>query len=203
MPAEFVRYGERWRALHPAWDCRDWDAPLQPLVNQALYDAPAPAHVHRCRADVMRLEVLWRFGGVYVDTDIEPVRALDGLLAQVQAAGASAFIAWSSNRWHGRRLVSNAAIGAEPGHPFIRRAMAGLPVSVRKYWNRFLALMTVHYLTSLLGPLKAGVSGEGVLVLPETSFFPQSIAAQRAGHPVRVTPRTYGIHHWAHSRGLR
>jgi len=203
MPAEFARYGARWCALHPEWSCRDWSRieDLGPLLNQALYDEPPAAHVHRCRADVVRLEVLWQRGGIYVDTDVEPVRPLDALRGAVQRAGATAFVAWSSNRWRGRRLVSNAVIGAVPRHPFIRRAIAELPRSVAAHPGRFLALQTVHYLTDLLGPLdRQGVSEDGVLVLPEASFYPRSIPQRRAGRGVQVTPETYGIHHWAHSR---
>jgi mannosyltransferase OCH1-like enzyme len=205
MPAEFVGYGERWRQLHPTWQLQDWarTADLEPMVNRELYDHPVSGHEHRSRADVVRLESLWRFGGVYVDTDVEPVRALDPLLEAVQRAGASAFIVWSANRWRGRRLVSNAVIGAEPEHPWVRRAMAGLPPSVAANRGRYLAIQTVHYLTDLLGPLTAGVTADGVLVLPEATFYPRSSPARRAGRPLRIGAGTYAVHHWAHSRGAR
>jgi hypothetical protein len=205
MPEEFQAYGRRWKELHPAWPVRDWSTVggLGLLQNQALFDAPPPAHLHRCRADVVRLEVLWRFGGVYVDTDVEPVRPLGPLLQGVEARGASAFIVWSSNRWRGRRLVSNAVLGAAPRHPFIARAIAGLGPSVAAHPGRALAFQTVHYLTDLLGPVnRRGVTADGVLVLPEASFYPRSILQRRAGQPVQVRPETYGVHHWAHSRGL-
>ena len=204
MPEEFRVYGRRWAALHPAWPVRDWDTvgTLGPLRNQALFDAPPPAHLHRCRADVVRLELLWRFGGVYLDTDVEPVRPLGPLLRAVEERGASAFIVWSANRWKGRRLVSNAVMGAEPGHHWIGKAMEALPGSVAAHPGRALAFQTVHYLTDLLGPLKDGMNKDGVLVLPETTFYPRSILERRAGRGVPVGPDTYGVHHWAHSRGL-
>jgi len=202
MPAEFRGYGEKWRALNPEWDYREWASVenLAPLQNQALYDEPPADHLHRCRADVVRLEALWRFGGVYVDTDVEPLQPLDSLLETVRRTGATGFIAWSANRWRGRRLVSNAVIGAVPAHPWIAKAMAGLPVSVRVHRGRFLALQTVHYLTDLLGPLRKGLTADGMLVLPEASFYPVSIPQRRRGHPARFGPGTYAIHHWAHSR---
>lgn len=205
MPAEFQRYGERWRALHPTWECRDWDmiTMLRPLVNQELYDAPPPKEIHRCRADVVRLEALWRYGGVYVDTDVEPVRALDPLLVYVRERGATAFIVWSPHPWKGKRLVSNAVISAVPQHPWIAKAMEGLPVSVAKHRTRFLAMQTVHYLTDLLGPLTDGVNADGLLVLGPETFFPRSIPQREAGEAVAVTTETYGIHHWANSRRKR
>ena len=202
MPDEFANYGALWRILHPGWVCRDWDTTteLEPLVNAALFAQPPAEELHRCRADVTRLECLWKLGGVYVDTDVEPVRNLEPLLAQVRAAGATAFVVWSPHPWHGRRLVSNAVLGATPGHPWIAKAMAGLPLSVAQHPHRFLALQTVHYLTPLLGPLTRGVTEDGVVVLPPETFFPRSIPDRDKSRPVRVEPTTYGVHHWAHSR---
>lgn len=203
MPLEFVEYGDQWRELHPDWEVKDWNTvePLAPMVNAALYENPPQAHLHRCRADVVRLEVLWKFGGVYVDTDVEPVRPLDPLLAQIHRMNATAFIVWSANRWKGRRLVSNAVIGAAPGHPWIRKAMEELPRSVARHPGRFLALQTVHYLTDLLGKLDSrGMNQEGVLVLSEETFYPRSIPERKAGKPINVGTGTYAIHHWAHSR---
>lgn len=206
MPEEFKRYGERLRALHPEWRLIDWatTSELEPLVNAALYADPPAAHLHRCRADVVRLEALWKLGGIYVDTDVEPVRALDPLLERMTRVKANAFIVWSANRWQGRRLVSNAVIGAAPGHPWIGSAMAELPRSVARHAGEFLAKMTVHYLTDLLGPLDAnGVSKDGVLVLEESSFYPRSIPDRRKGKAVSITPETFAIHHWANSRKVR
>lgn len=203
MPAEFVRYGEQFAALHPSWSCRDWDRinDLVPLINEELYANPPRAHFHRCRADVVRLEAVYRYGGIYVDTDVEPVRPLDPLLIHLHSIQASAFVVWSPNKWQGRSLVSNAVIGAAPNHPWIRRAIDELPRSVERHAGKFLALQTVHYLTDLLGPLNTlGVSAEGVAVLPSATFYPRSISERRQGQAVRVSPETFAIHHWANSR---
>src|SRR4029079_13347754 len=63
-------------------------------------------------ADLVRLEALWRWGGIYVDSDCEPFRPLDSLL------GVPAFAAWEDSR-----SVPNAVLGAAPGHPAIRKCL--------------------------------------------------------------------------------
>ena len=63
-------------------------------------------------ADLVRLEALLRWGGVYVDQDVQPFRPLDPLLPL------SAFAAWEDER-----TVPNAVMGAVPAHPAIRECL--------------------------------------------------------------------------------
>ena len=66
------------------------------------------------RADILRLELLHRHGGVYLDADFECLKPIDPLLD-----GVSCFLGLLDS---GR--VSNAVIGAVPGHPLLAQAMA-------------------------------------------------------------------------------
>ena len=63
---------------HPGWKFRLWrDRDLRRLVPS---DAVARARHHVELSDLLRFEVLRRYGGVYVDTDFECLRPLDPLL---------------------------------------------------------------------------------------------------------------------------
>lgn len=77
VPPLYAAFHERWKALHPGWDVHLWtDVTLPSLINQELFDLAAQGAV---KADIARIELLLRFGGVYVDMDIEPHRATDAL----------------------------------------------------------------------------------------------------------------------------
>src|SRR5205823_736037 len=92
----------------------------------------------RWQSDVMRLEILYRYGGVYVDCDSEPLRPLDDLLEDIEC-----FAAWSPNRGDaGQRPVANGTIGCEPRHPFIAEAIRALPASVRAFAGNHIAHVT-------------------------------------------------------------
>ena len=56
-------------------------------------------------ADLVRLEDLYRFGGVYIDSDVLCVRSFESLL------GLSGFAGWDDTG-----QVGNAVLGFEPGH---------------------------------------------------------------------------------------
>jgi mannosyltransferase OCH1-like enzyme len=107
MPDAHVAFGDTWRQHHPGWTVRLWTDS----------DAPEPAGSERARnlgerTDLIRYEILRRHGGVYVDTDVECLRPLDGLLT-----GVAAFAAYEVP---GR--LCNAVLGSIPGHPAFARA---------------------------------------------------------------------------------
>lgn len=191
MPALFADYGQRWQALHPGWEIRDWrdSAELPPLRNQALFDAArdlVPRDWKRFQADLLRLELLDQAGGVYADCDVEPLRPFDDLL------GHQVLVAYSPNRGRdGQRLLTQAVLGAEPGHPFIDACITGMPEAVRRYGDRPLAQMIgPHHITRVWQ-----ASPHGVQPLPEQTFYPQSVADRDAGRPADLDG-AYCWHRW-------
>jgi mannosyltransferase OCH1-like enzyme len=114
---------ESWRRHHPSWEHRLWteenlpDDPIRPEIFERLR---APVE----RADILRLEILFRHGGVYADTDLECLGPVDALLEGEQ------FVAVCLKP--GR--VTNTFIAAAPGHALLERALRELmPMDV--YWS--------------------------------------------------------------------
>jgi mannosyltransferase OCH1-like enzyme len=111
LPDRFEPLVESWRRHHPGWTHRLWTEEtlpggLRPEVYERLR---SPAE----RSDVLRLELLAREGGVYVDTDFECLRPLDPLLEGVEL--------FAGVFKDGR--VNNALLGAAAEHPAIVRAL--------------------------------------------------------------------------------
>ena len=179
-------YWDGFAVLHPDWELRTWSGPFQPGEWELgpLFS--------RCAtvvgvADLVRLEILWRHGGVYVDTDCEPVRELDPLLRH------SCFLG-TEDGLH----VSTGVIGSEPAHPAIRAYMD--------------AILNDDRLSLLVPPNEATGPGlateilggrDDVTVLPPEFFYPEPYSARssvtRAAASEAATPFTYVVHRWAHS----
>jgi mannosyltransferase OCH1-like enzyme len=112
LPEEFAAYRETWRMHHPDWELKLWTEENLPsdLRRHEVYDRlRVPAE----RADILRLEVLWREGGVYVDTDFECRQSLEPFVGEVDF-----FTAYLKP---GR--MNNAIIGATARHPILDRAL--------------------------------------------------------------------------------
>ncbi len=197
MPKEFAAYGRAWKRLHPDWSVVDHTdlSGLEPLRSRAVYDAASGRDFRRYRACILQLEILWKFGGVYVDTDVEPLKPLDPLLADVDA-----FVGRSPNPGPtGVKPVTNAMMGAVPGHPFVDACIRRLPQSARDFAGK--------HTTFSVGPwhlqrtIDAG-EGHGVTIFEPRVFFPQTIVDRDRGEKADLS-QSYAWHKWANSRRRR
>ena len=69
---------ETWRRMHPDWDYRLWTEANLPrdFTNQHLIDEEQS---YPAMSDYIRYELLFRFGGVYIDADSYCLRPIDDL----------------------------------------------------------------------------------------------------------------------------
>jgi GT2 family glycosyltransferase len=140
--------------MHPDWDLVTHRLPLDPkewpLTSWMFPHAAHPAQL----SDFVRLEALWRDGGVYIDWDIEPVRPLDPLLELEGFAG-----------WAHESLVGTGVLGFRPHHPAIAKALE--LASERLLRDR------TNLTACGCGAMTDAVRGRSdVLVLPPTAFYP-------------------------------
>lgn len=123
LPDEHRRWIGSWKKLHPNWEHRLWtedDLPSDPIRPEVLERLRAPVE----RADILRLEILYRHGGVYVDTDVECLRPVDEALAGHDFVG----VCLKPGR------MTNTFIASVPGHPLLQRALEEVqPLEV--YWT--------------------------------------------------------------------
>jgi mannosyltransferase OCH1-like enzyme len=173
LPEEFQAYRETWRTHHPAWEMRFWEEDDLPsdLRHPAVYERDrTPAE----RADILRLELLWRYGGVYADVDFECRRPIDDLLDGVELCAASLKPGGRTN---------NALIGATQGHPLMERALDTVRIQEPGQPFDKTASGSLFF--------DAVIQGQpGVTILPAELFYP-STPAQRED--------AYVIHHAARS----
>jgi mannosyltransferase OCH1-like enzyme len=107
-----------WRANHPDWQVKLWtnqDLHERIWINETHIRAFEKVK-HWCGvADLMRYEILYNEGGVYVDADSLSLRPLDSWLLESEM-----FACWENTLAVGRaRLVSNAFLGSTPANPFL------------------------------------------------------------------------------------
>jgi hypothetical protein len=179
-------YWAAFEGLHPDWTLMTHRDPLDPaewpLTSSHWGDAANGAQL----ADMIRLEALLRWGGVYVDSDVEPLRSLEPLLPL------QAFAAWED-----ARCVPNAVMGAVPGHPAVRACLDEMLSRIPgPTWDAGPGVLT---------EILPGRSD--VLLLPPGSFYPYHYSAKdKVGGPdprsenfLKTQPWAFVVHHWAGS----
>lgn len=112
LPETFAGYQESWRRHHPEWELRFWTDDNLPhdLARPEAYER-LRSPVERC--DILRLEVLARDGGIYVDCDFECLRPIDELLE-----GIDFFVAYI-----GPGRPAHGITGAVAAHPIVVRSL--------------------------------------------------------------------------------
>lgn len=109
-PWRWLRSVER---MHSGWEYHLWtEGNLPPLHNQRAFDRSPSWHQ---KSDVLRYEILWRYGGVYVDADCEALRPLDPLLGS-----AGGLFAGYEGSTADPGLIASGVIGCAPHHPLMR-----------------------------------------------------------------------------------
>jgi len=176
MPQEYVGWGDSWREHHPDWELRTWtDSSLPPLSHPEAFE--------RCRnygeaSDVLRYEVLHRFGGVYVDTDVECLRSLEPLIAD-----ASAFAAWQRPD-----VIGSAVVGAVPEHPAIAEVLR--EVSEGAGSGNQVQTTGPGALTRVLR------DAPDVTLFEHETFFPYDYWESPSDDAEGAAEGSYAIHHW-------
>ncbi len=199
MPDQWAACAEQWRNLHPGWEYRLWDDAA--LAAEFPHERPESwGPTMAAQSDVWRLLVLERFGGLYADTDFEPLRNFERLLA-----GASLL----AGEMHDRRVI-NALMAAEPQHRLISAMVAearngcqaGLPI---------LDAAGPHMVTNVLAPHRTqyqkpvwidgqqiGVAygDSGITILSQETLYPYLWYQPR---PATYPETAWAAHHWARS----
>lgn len=108
---EADRRAARTRALHSDWEIRTWSSPVD-AADFELGTLFESCGSERQIADLVRIEVLWRHGGICLGHDVEAVAPLDPLLP----------LALFATTPDGLQL-SLDAVGADAGHAGVRALM--------------------------------------------------------------------------------
>lgn len=187
MPDEFIATGQTWLDNNPDWELKLWnESNLPKLKNQALFDN---AHhlvesrlLGRFRSNLARLEILHRYGGVYIDCDFVATKPIPD-----RYLNSNLFLPWENDKF-----VNNGLIGSAPKHPWIRKVIDAIPHSVLSQPGKPSNVTCgPHLLTSLLT--------DDVTLIPAEEVYPYGWKDALA-ETAQITNEAWAYHLWAGSR---
>ena len=179
VPAKFDEFWARFQFMHPDWDFVTWSdsSVLDWLRCKSTFDM---VETHAGRADVLRYEILYRYGGFYVDTDVEPLRSFEPLVNTDKAVIG----------WENEHLLCPTVIGAPMRHPALDLLLTDLPVYARKHVGAWPNMQTgPNFLTPRWR------KRDDVERLDRTAFYPVGWWEKKLlGGP--YPSASYCVHHW-------
>jgi mannosyltransferase OCH1-like enzyme len=183
--AEVERWWDQFQWMHPDWEAHTWREPIDPadfpMVGHLLDACKTGAQ----RADLIRLELLVTHGGVYIDSDCEPVKPFDSLLPLPAFAG-----------WEDETTVPNFVMGAEAANTAM---LVALQQTIARNVE---GADTWHCGTGVTTEVFPTLPHE-ITLLPPGAFAPYHYHEKRRKAEVQANPPPWCwvIHHWHHSWG--
>ncbi len=118
LPKLYQKFQSVCKALHPDWEYRFWTnkeaAELEFDNKEIFYKTKS----YDSKADILRYEILKRYGGVYLDIDVLCLEPLDELTEKY-----SFFAGLEPPLTYKRPMISNAQIGTFPGNQLFDNAL--------------------------------------------------------------------------------
>lgn len=188
IPEKYKRLSESWRRFHPDWEYRLWtdkDVEEFGLKNKDLFNT---AKNNGQRSDILRYEILNRFGGIYVDTDFECLRPFDDLLYLDFFTGIS---------YDAKMVLYIGIIASVPGHPIMTSCIDFMGAYNGNSANMIMDVTGPYYFTRCFFN-SVDKNTKGVVAFPMDFFYPLPNYLRNTNRPYDyVKDFSYAIHHWA------
>jgi inositol phosphorylceramide mannosyltransferase catalytic subunit len=192
LPEAFIALQQTWITYHMGrnWLYKLWtdeDIAQLGLYNQEFYDATDNYGV---KSDIARFEILYQFGGVYIDMDYECLAPLDELHDKYDFYTAlqpldTMFV-----------QLGSALIGSHPGHPILKHCIE----TVKSDWHHKGAPKKtgpVHFTKSFYA--LAGKDGSNDIAFPAFYFYPLGCRDTADNRQEWTQQGAFAVHWWAKS----
>ena len=140
------------------------------------------------RSDILKWEIVYRYGGVYIDTDFECYTSLESLHYTFD------FYTGLQPLDTHRVQLGAALFAAHPYHPILERCVKDIrpgrgPIVIRTG--------PIHFTNACL---KTIMDSNGYdIVLPSSYFYPCGYDQQELSESEWRTPESFAVHHWSGS----
>lgn len=155
------------------------------LKNQYIYNKKTKNYGEM--SDIARYEILYNFGGLYVDTDFECLKPFDHFHYCLD---------FYTGIGHGRHLnFCNGLIGSAPGNIILKEAIQNLPRRPR--YHSSMDYTGPNYFKECILDKIRYINGNAVL-FPVTFFYPWPHQFRDQTHNCRrwIKQESYAFHYW-------
>lgn len=167
-------------------------------------DVPEFATILRRRkwvlaADVARLEILYRHGGLYLDCDMEALKDLSPLL------DCECFLG-KQHQQLSLEWLGTGVIGASQGHPFLRDCLHAMNTYLRDHGGASQGPVVATMVARRYGLSDDADSPNAVRVHPVHFFYPKPFDAPESTENQPLPEDSFMVHHWSgswNSEGLK
>lgn len=188
LPDKYKKWMESWHKYCPDYEIKEW--------NEENYDVTQNRYMYEAYQnkkwgfvpDYARLDIIYKYGGIYLDTDVEIIQNLDDLLYQ------KGFIGFEQESY----IAFGLGFGAVKGLPIIKE--------IRDSYNEISFINSDGSLNLTASPvyqtaflLNKGLKPNGEYqIINDLTVFPEKLLCGKSPHTqrIRLTSYTKSIHHY-------
>ena len=185
LPDKVIRCIESWKKVMPDYEIKCWDESNFPFDKYRFAQEAMANKKWAFIADIARLHALYYEGGIYLDTDVEMLKPLDGFLLE------DGFTSYES-----LNLIAMAAIGFKKHHPWIAEMLLWYDyIHCDDDYTEIANTKIVSKITKLHYRVK--LNGDDLVLPCSLHIYPRDYFSPRFDKDKwLVTDRTHCIHHF-------
>ncbi|MCX6108953.1 MAG: glycosyltransferase [Proteobacteria bacterium] len=123
LPEPYKKFMTGWRQHYPDWEHRLWTDAEVKRLDYNTRDIVDASSCYGQKTDIIRAEILFQQGGLYIDTDYESIKPLSEIHDYFDFYGTLRAIPLlylaSPTTYPSPLLACNSMIGSRPGHPIL------------------------------------------------------------------------------------
>lgn len=197
IPEEYLFYIDTWQRYLPnyvikRWDETNYDVNCIPFSAEAYSDGKY-AYV----SDYARLRILYDYGGVYFDTDVEVIQSLDAIMERGSWMGVEKH---TSSPDIDDMVALGLGVAVEPQNSIINEIMQFYENHHYIYPDGHKEQIPIVPITTdvlrkhgLPNQIEIPTNVDGITIYPWDYFCPQEFLSRK----VEITEHTYTIHHYS------
>lgn len=192
-PSYYWEYKQSWQKLNPDWEYRFWTDKEVAELDFDLKDLYMRTPNWGEKSDILRAELLDRFGGLYVDTDFECLKSFTELNYKYDFyTGLEPPHDGDSGSSAPHITISDALIGTAPNHPIIKKWKKLIRANWDEYEQKYpdspkRVLLRTFYPFGKAVISKMHDDTRTNIVFPATYFFPLTFTEISKGRMKRLS----------------
>ena len=184
-----------WRKYLPDYEIQEWNEDNFDVYTTRYTREAYALKKYAFVSDYARFWVLYKYGGLYFDTDVELIKPIDDIIARGPFMGQEGGMQDSI----GLRVATGLGMGAYPGHELFRTILMYYESIRFTTWTgaireNIVSIVNRHIKSMKVVNLNEGIMKCGdVLIYPEEYFCPINFFTNTKNY----TKNTRAIHHYA------
>jgi inositol phosphorylceramide mannosyltransferase catalytic subunit len=186
FPEKYREWQASWMHHHPDWEYRLWtekEIDQLHMENRDLYDA---SYNFGEKSDIARYEILYQFGGIYVDTDYECLQSFDELTKAVD------FFIGIQPLDTSCVQLGIGIIGSIPRQELLKIVIEKIGFQTTR---QIIARTGPLFFTKMFCEYAPRIKGR-IMPLPASYLYPRSYYDNPEKREEWMRPESLAVHHW-------